>query len=121
MPSHFSQRKVTSSDGTTIHTESAGDASKHALVFLHGIHLSGDVFDLFFEDARLLQNFHMVTEGKSSGSTSLTFCQIRYDFRGHGQTDKPEEAEKYGSVHQAEDFQAVCEAYQIKRPTLVGW
>jgi len=46
---------------------------------------------------------------------------IRYDVRGHGQSDQPIFPEAYESVHHAEDLNAVCEAFEVKMPFLAGW
>ncbi|KIM75738.1 hypothetical protein PILCRDRAFT_827025, partial [Piloderma croceum F 1598] len=46
---------------------------------------------------------------------------IRYDVRGHGQSDQPLFPEAYESVHHAEDLNAVCEAFRVKKPFLAGW
>jgi hypothetical protein len=47
--------------------------------------------------------------------------QIRYDVRGHGQSDQPLFPEAYESVHHAEDLDTVCEAFRVKKPFLAGW
>jgi non-heme chloroperoxidase len=47
---------------------------------------------------------------------------VTYDLRGHGNSDKPLEPEKYKeSKVWADEVQAVIDAAKLKRPVLVGW
>jgi pimeloyl-ACP methyl ester carboxylesterase len=47
---------------------------------------------------------------------------VTYDLRGHGNSDKPLEPEKYKeSRGWADEVQAVIDAAGLKRPVLVGW
>jgi len=47
---------------------------------------------------------------------------VTYDLRGHGNSDKPLEPEKYKeSKAWADEVQAVIETANLKRPVLVGW
>ena len=96
---------LTSSDGTKIWSESAGNPSKPALVFIHGLSCSALGFDKQFVDQGLLENFHL----------------IRYEMRGHGRSGQPLEAEAYQSLRYAEDFKTVCDAFGAAKPFLVGW
>lgn len=41
--------------------------------------------------------------------------------RGHGRTGKPDIAEAYSSKKHAEDYAAVVNAFNAKKPILVGW
>lgn len=47
--------------------------------------------------------------------------QVRYDLRGHGRSDKPENAEGYQSIKFAEDFLAIKLAFGLDKPIIVGW
>ena len=96
---------LTSADGTKIWAESAGNPSKPALVFIHGLSCSALGFDKQFVDQGLLENFHL----------------IRYEMRGHGRSGQPLEAEAYQSLRYAEDFKTVCDAFGADKPFLVGW
>jgi hypothetical protein len=52
----------------------------------------------------------------------MTFSfQVRYDMRGHGRSGKPSEMEGYASKLYADDFAAVCAAFEVKRPVVVPW
>ncbi|KAI0694661.1 Alpha/Beta hydrolase protein [Cerioporus squamosus] len=99
------ERILTSSDGTNIWAESAGDRSKSALVFVHGLSCTALGFDHQFADPALLAEFHLV----------------RYELRGHGRSDKPLHAEAYESARLAEDFKTVCDAFGLKKPFLWAW
>lgn len=47
--------------------------------------------------------------------------QVRCDLRGHGRSDKPENAEGYQCVRFAEDFSAIKLAFGLDKPIIVGW
>jgi pimeloyl-ACP methyl ester carboxylesterase len=51
---------LTSSDGTTIYAEAFGDASKPAIVFIHGYSLSSRVWADLFKEPELANNFYLV-------------------------------------------------------------
>jgi pimeloyl-ACP methyl ester carboxylesterase len=74
-------------------------------VFIHGLALSGAIFDDLFTDNRLLANFYLVS----------------YDMRGFGRSDKPDTVEEHSSLLYANDFKAVCAEFKLVRPILVGW
>ncbi|KAF8994594.1 Alpha/Beta hydrolase protein [Cyathus striatus] len=99
------QKFVTSSDGRKIHARATGNSRKPALVFIHGLALSGDIFDDLFTDERLLSNFYLVS----------------YDMRGFGRSDKPDTVEEHSSLLYANDFKAVSAEFKLIRPILVGW
>ena len=47
---------------------------------------------------------------------------VTYDLRGHGNSDKPLEPERYrDSKAWGDEVQAVMDATGLKRPVLVGW
>ena len=96
---------LTSPDGTKIWAESAGDTSKPAIVFVHGLSCTALGWDEQFADVALRHSFHLV----------------RYEMRGHGRSGKPLGAEAYASARIAEDFKTVCDAFGVVRPILVGW
>ncbi|CCM00083.1 uncharacterized protein FIBRA_02110 [Fibroporia radiculosa] len=99
------ERTVTSADGTKIVAEAIGNPSKPSVVFIPGLACTYLVFDKQFNDAELQENLYMV----------------RYDLRGHGRSDCPEGIEAYSAQKMAEDFRAVCEAFGLKKPFLLGW
>jgi len=96
---------VVSKDGTRIWADQAGDPSKPAIVFIAGLSCIAQAFDKQWQDLNLLANLHMV----------------RYDSRGQGQSDQPLEADAYVSATFAEDFKAVCDAFDLKKPFVAGW
>ncbi|KAI0635649.1 alpha/beta-hydrolase [Trametes polyzona] len=103
--STHAERTLTSADGTNVFVKSAGDSSKPAIVFLHGLSSSTLAWDSQFADQDLLRDFHLV----------------RYDLRGHGRSGKPLDPSAYESVRFAEDFKAVCDGLGLERPFLAGW
>ena len=91
--------------GTKIWAESAGDTSKPAIVFVHGLSCTALGWDEQFADAGLRHSFHLV----------------RYEMRGHGRSGKPLEEAGYESVKIAQDFRTVCEAFGVVKPFMAGW
>ncbi|KAL0061315.1 hypothetical protein AAF712_011832 [Marasmius tenuissimus] len=98
-------KNVTSSDGGTIYAESIGDPSKPALILIPGWTMPSFVFDKQFEDEELRRELHL----------------IRYDPRGHGRSVMPETEEGHASKLYADDFRAVCEAFEVQRPAVGAW
>lgn len=96
---------LTAPDGTPLWAESAGDASKPAIVFVHGLSCTAHGWDRQFADAALLRSFHLV----------------RYEMRGHGRSGKPLDEAGYASAKLAADFKTVCDAFGVVKPFLVGW
>ncbi|KAJ5818508.1 alpha/beta-hydrolase [Penicillium riverlandense] len=94
-----------SADGTNIFAEAIGNSSNPAVVFIHGFSSSGLVFEKQFSNTTLQANLYL----------------IRYDMRGHGRSDQPTSAESYTSQLFAEDFKAVCKAFNVTKPFLAGW
>ncbi|KAF7795621.1 hypothetical protein EIP86_006786 [Pleurotus ostreatoroseus] len=101
----LTQKLLHSADGTKIYAEAAGDPSKPALVFIHGLGLCTFAFDAQFEDPRLNQTLYLV----------------RYDMRGHGQSGMPLEKAAYESARHAEDFKVVCGAFGLVKPSVLAW
>ncbi len=103
--STISSKIFLSADGTKVYAEATGDLSKPALVFIHGLSSNVLVFDRQFKDPRLNENFYLV----------------RYDMRGHGRSGHPREASAYQSIRYAEDFKAVCEEFELSKPSVLAW
>jgi pimeloyl-ACP methyl ester carboxylesterase len=101
----FKEISVKTPDGLTISAQDWGNANGPEIVFIHGFsqsHLSW----IKQVTSDLAQEFHMVT----------------YDLRGHGNSDKPVEPERYrDSKAWADELQAVMDATGVKRPVLAGW
>jgi non-heme chloroperoxidase len=101
----FKQVWVKAPDGLTISAQDWGNPTGPEIVFIHGFsqsHLSW----IKQVTSELAKEFHMVT----------------YDLRGHGNSDKPFEPERYkDSKAWADELQAVMDATGVKRPVLAGW
>ncbi|KAH8101495.1 alpha/beta-hydrolase [Cristinia sonorae] len=98
-------RLVNSADGTRIWADDAGNRAGIPVIFLHALACTSLVWDKQFCDANLLQDLYMV----------------RYELRGHGQSDHPLSSEAYTSQKYAEDFKAVCESFGIEKPFVCAW
>ncbi|KAI8982725.1 alpha/beta-hydrolase [Trametes punicea] len=99
------ERILTSPDGTRLWAESNGNASKPAIVFVHGLSCTALGWDRQFADTALQREFHLV----------------RYEMRGHGRSGKPLTEDGYESRKIADDFRTVCEAFGVVKPFLCGW
>ncbi|KAK0203311.1 Alpha/Beta hydrolase protein [Desarmillaria ectypa] len=96
---------ITSQDGTRIWADADGTAGKPPVIFIHGFLGSGLSWVKQFNDKQLLDNLFM----------------IKYEVRGHGRSDQPESEDAYASAKHAEDFQAVCAAFNVTKPIVVSW
>ena len=47
--------------------------------------------------------------------------KVRYDVRGQGLSDQPLDPSAWTSNRFAEDFEAVVEAYGLKKPFVAAW
>ncbi|KAK0444626.1 alpha/beta-hydrolase [Desarmillaria tabescens] len=101
----MSSHLIASQDGTRIWADAAGTPGKPPVVFIHGFLGSGLNWVKQFNDRRLLDNLYM----------------IKYETRGHGRSDQPESEDAYVSAKHAEDFQAVCAAFNVTKPIVVSW
>ena len=96
---------VRTPDGVTVAAQEWGNQSGSEILFIHGFSQASLSWQRQVE-SNLAQEFRMVT----------------YDLRGHGNSDKPLEPEKYKeSKAWADEVQAVIDAAKLKRPVLVGW
>ena len=101
----WSRLRARSSDGVTLAVEAQGDPRGHEILFIHGMRQSGLSWQRQF-DAASLAGFRMV----------------RFDLRGHGDSDKPALPRSYSDLGQwGDDVAAVIEAAGLRRPVLVGW
>lgn len=99
------ERVLTSSDGTRIWAEAAGNPANPAVVFIHGLACSALLFDKQFQDQALLDKLYLV----------------RYEMRGHGRSGAPDGIEAYAGTLQADDFRTICEAFRLHKPWVYGW
>ena len=102
----FKAVSVKTPDGLAISAQDWGNPSGPEIVFIHGFSQSHLSWIKQLSNAELAKEFHMVS----------------YDLRGHGNSDKPLEPERYKtSKYWADELQAVIDATGLKRPVLVGW
>jgi non-heme chloroperoxidase len=102
----FKAVSVKTPDGLTISAQDWGNPNGPEIVFIHGFSQSHMSWIKQVTNSDLAKEFHMVT----------------YDLRGHGNSDKPLEPERYKtSKYWADELQAVIDAAGLKRPVVVGW
>ena len=96
---------VKTPDGLTISAQEWGNPNGPEILFIHGFSQS-----------------HMSWMRQVNSDLAKEFRIVTYDLRGHGNSDKPEEAAKYRDGRAwADEVQAVMDAAGLKRPVLVGW
>ncbi|KAK0502262.1 Alpha/Beta hydrolase protein [Armillaria luteobubalina] len=111
-----------SADGTKIYADAAGDFTKPAIVFIHGVSLSSVVWNDIFRDPKWTNLFYMVGISCCFRCILLSiFWQVRYDTRGHGRSGMPTSPRAWESQRLAEDFDAVVKGFKLRRPFVLGW
>src|SRR5258708_2452225 len=102
----FKAVSVNTPEGLTISAQDWGNPNGPEILFIHGFSQSHLSWIKQVTNGDLAKEFHMVT----------------YDLRGHGNSDKPFEPERYKtSKYWGDEVQAVIDATGLKRPVLVGW
>ena len=102
----FKAVSVKTPDGLTVAAQDWGNPNGPEIVFIHGFSQSHLSWIKQLTNNDLAKEFHMVS----------------YDLRGHGNSDKPLEPERYKTgQYWADELQAVMDATGLKRPVLVGW
>ena len=102
----FKAVSVKTPDGLAISAQDWGNPNGPEILFIHGFSQSHLSWIKQVTSSDLAKEFHMVT----------------YDLRGHGNSDKPFEPERYKtSKYWGDEVQAVMDATGLKRPVLVGW
>jgi pimeloyl-ACP methyl ester carboxylesterase len=102
----FKAVSVKTPDGLVISAQDWGNPNGPEILFIHGFSQSHLSWIKQVTNSDLAKEFHMVT----------------YDLRGHGNSDKPLEPERYKtSKYWADEVQAVMDQTGLKRPILVGW
>jgi pimeloyl-ACP methyl ester carboxylesterase len=97
--------KVRSSDGTMLAGDAQGDPAGPEILFVHGLRQSRLSWNKQFNDPSL-----------------AGLRMVRFDLRGHGDSDKPASPEAYGNLDLwADDLAAVIDGAKLRRPVLVGW
>src|SRR5450631_563185 len=96
---------VKTPDGLTISAQEWGNPAGPEILFIHGFSQS-----------------HMSWMRQVNSDLAKEFRIVTYDLRGHGNSDKPEDAARYRDGNAwADEVQAVMDAAGLKRPVLVGW
>ena len=96
---------VPTPDGLTLAAQAQGDPRAPEILFIHGLRQSRLSWDKQFADPAL-----------------AGFRLVRFDLRGHGDSDKPTAPDAYSDADRwADDVAAVIAAAQLRRPVLVGW
>jgi non-heme chloroperoxidase len=94
-----------SRDGVALQCDARGDPSSTEILCLHGLRQSRLCWDRQFADPAL-----------------AGFRLVRFDLRGHGDSDKPAALDAYADLDRwADDVAAVVAAAKLRRPVLVGW
>uniref|UniRef100_B0T6K9 Alpha/beta hydrolase fold n=1 Tax=Caulobacter sp. (strain K31) TaxID=366602 RepID=B0T6K9_CAUSK len=94
-----------SSDGATLFGDAVGDPAAPEILFIHGLRQSRLSWSRQFDDPAL-----------------AGFRKVRFDLRGHGDSDKPVSPDSYADTGRwAGDVAAVIETAKLRRPVLVGW
>ena len=97
--------QVRSSDGVRLCVRTRGPQEAPAILFIHGFSQSHLAWRRQFDD-ELADEFRLVA----------------YDLRGHGWSDKPDDAQAYSESRRwADDVAAVLDALDLRRAVLVGW
>lgn len=100
------QRAVVSADGLTLAAYEAGNARGPEILFIHGFSQCALCWENQFNDPALSRRFRLTA----------------FDIRGHGASEKPSDAARYAEDRTfADDVNAVMDAFDLKRPVLVGW
>ncbi len=96
---------VRSADGTMLAADAQGDPQAPEILFIHGLRQSRLSWDRQFADPAL-----------------AGFRMVRFDLRGHGDSDKPAAPDAYADADRwADDLAAVIDGARLRRPVLVGW
>ena len=96
---------VRSADGTVLMGDAQGAPQAPEILFIHGLRQSRLSWDNQFADPAL-----------------AGFRMVRFDLRGHGDSDKPTTLDAYSDADRwADDVAAVIAAANLRRPVLVGW
>jgi non-heme chloroperoxidase len=94
-----------STDGIMLAGDAQGDPQAPEILFIHGLRQSRLSWDKQFADEAL-----------------AGFRLVRFDLRGHGDSDKPAAPEAYADADRwGDDVAAVITAAKLRRPVLVGW
>ena len=94
---------VSGADGVTLHVKTTGNSQGPPIVFLHG-----------------LSQCWLAWSKQMESPLAGEFQLVAMDLRGHGQSEKPQDA--YGAARVwAEDVDAVIRELELRCPVLCGW
>ncbi len=97
--------QVVSADGTSLHVRGYGPEAAPALLMIHGWSQHSICWDYQVRSA--LTKTHRV---------------ITFDLRGHGMSDRPQDASAYrDGRYWADDIHAILSALTPQQPIVVGW
>lgn len=97
--------EAVSGDGVRLCVRVTGPPDGFPILFLHGFTQS-----------------HLAWRRQFEGPLARRFRLIAFDLRGHGWSDKPQDASAYGEPHRwAGDVAAVLAAAAAERAVFVGW
>jgi non-heme chloroperoxidase len=105
MAATYETREAVSSDGTRLSVRDHGPRAAPAIVLIHGYCCSQLVFS------------------RQAGSALIDkYRLVSYDVRGHGQSEKPADPERYSRNQLwSDDLHAVLDTLKIESAVLVGW
>ncbi|ANH68869.1 alpha/beta fold hydrolase [Mitsuaria sp. 7] len=99
------QYTVVSPDGVPLSVQEYGDPSGTPVIFVHG-----------------LLGSHLSWQAQVGSPALQRHRLITFDLRGHGQSGKPSEPERYVEGRRwGQDLASVISASGAQRPVLVGW
>jgi non-heme chloroperoxidase len=99
-------RDIRSSDGLVLAGYEYGNQQGPEILFIHGFSQSSLCWNNQFSSPALANDFHL----------------IAFDVRGHGASEKPFDLSRYADDRLfADDVHSVMEAFNLRRPVLVGW
>lgn len=101
----FKAFTVKTPDGLTISAQEWGNPNGPEILFIHGFSQS-----------------HLSWTKQVKSDLAKTFRIITYDYRGHGNSDKPTDPKFYQEGKRlADEVKAVIDTAKLKKPVLVGW
>ena len=97
--------RVRTPDGLSLAAEAQGDPAAPEILLIHGLGQS-----------------HLSWQRQLSDPALAGFRIVSFDLRGHGDSDKPEDAAAYSDgARWGDDVAAVIAASGLRRPVMVGW
>jgi pimeloyl-ACP methyl ester carboxylesterase len=99
-------RDIRSSDGLVLAGYESGNPQGPEILFIHGFSQCSLAWENQFSSRALASEFRL----------------IAFDIRGHGASEKPTDPARYAyDTEFSDDVHCVMDAFNLKRPVLVGW